>query len=415
MKKIFLIYLFIAFTFVTCTNDGDDSEPATPTEVLTISSTPDSAPVTFWDEVWFVAWDDDGTLLDYKKFIKGQATTLSTTEKITNNKVTLGYFRKKNAVDIPGSKSQTNVQIFTDLEVGRTLEFEAPEGPGSSQGSFSLNVKNLPEAFIYMSSKYGGDNEDGNLIHDDDTYVVEMPNGVKKFIVNFDNIPNSYALLDNVTSGSTVTIGPDDFKPYENEVTFNLPSDYTNLGTSLMGFESDQPLSQTAGYILDGGFYEDGPSTHTTGYFSGITKFQTNLFMNYGGAQVGYVKAGSLPGTINWPNPNKYSVDSTDPNAFSASVTEQVEYMVDAWNFSDEGNITNVTINSPKLAPKIGAVPAEMITANPAYTITKDRFINWSAGFVVKGSESYEAFVTRYFSGKVVEYEQMLVVLKGQL
>lgn len=407
MKKLVGLLLF-AFLIGCSSNSDPNPETQDPTTLFTITTAAGSEPLR-WTGAWFVAWDDDGTLLDFKKAAEGQKLVLTTKEEITNNKLTLGYFRYNGA----GDSKNTYASIFTDYAPGTEINFEADAKFPDVPGSYSLTVNNEPaNSQITISSKYGPDSNFG--LGGQKSYTCDWLKDTHEYIVTYNGHPNLYQELNDVDAGDSFELDFDDFKPFEKSTTINLPPDYSNFYIMYTGYEEGQP-STDFGYVLDNSYnMSETPSTYTLGYMASLRKFNTTIALTYDDASVAYVKYGDHPGTINWPDPGKYSVSSFDLKTLSVSVQEPVENIVAMWLTSDRGVYTALYVYSPKLAPKIGEIPAELLTANPNFEFKTTSETQRQVDFIVKGSIPYEKTRSMFFSRKAEEYVRQTVTVSDR-
>jgi len=405
MKKIaytLAFLLLVGFITISCDNNED---PSATTDLITIDM---EAGADDSSEIWFVVWDDDGTLLDYKKYTQGEKLTLTTTTEITNNKITVAYLSYKEVGAPIGGGENHSTAIYTDLSPGLTITRKKSTRPQATE-TFKINVLNEPSgSFFNISSKFGV-NDKGAATSGSGPYTCSITPGADKYIVFYDGFPSLYAEIENVSANDEVTIDFNDFKSYENEVAINLPSSYEELWITFDGMEANQPLDDL-GYRLSANWILVGSEPQfTTGYFSPLSKFATYISVRYDNAYINYSKVGTAPGTIKWPDAGKYSVESSDPNSLSVSVSEQVEYVHGVWSHSGGSNQSTVNLFSPKLAPKIGQVPDEITAAHPLFSIDRKLYDAWSIQFEVKGGLSYNGIVSGLTDYTLGEYEGMTV------
>lgn len=419
MKRFFGL-LFLLSVAIACKNDSDEDAtptpptpdpPSGPTDVFKISADPKAFTA---DAMWFVAWDDDGTLLDYRKYAAGQTITLSTEEEITNNKVTFGYFR--HVTNTEGFLS-TYISVYTDLTPGTEIKFGPAQIARPSPGKFKLTVLNGPLNNSPSISNRSGLCEYKLTANVDKTlYEVNMVANDRKYIITYPDNPLLYHEINDVDPGDEFEIDYNDFKAYEKQTMVNLPSDYSVAIVYFRGIEADQDLTTgfniSPGYSFSSKMYISQPSV-TLGYIPSTTQFLTTIHVEYKDGFVSYDKYGDLPGTLAWPNPSKYTVTSGDPNSFAVSVVDPVEYVTGIWsNPNDKRYFDELIINSPKLSPKIGAVPAEMITAHSRFEIKKERYPVTYFEFVTKGSQSYKDSFEAFIGKTTADLEKMSFVTK---
>lgn len=409
MKKIFGL-IFILIIAISCGSDGDTTPtPSGPVDVFKINVESGAFPVS--SEIWFVAWDDDGTLLNHGKYVTGETLTLTTEETITNNKATLGIFRNR-----PGGSDYqlTHIAIFTDLAPGTEVNFQSPASIGTSPGKFRLSVSNAPVEWpISVTSKYGPAARqtiptDENVL----VYDISMTGDAKDYLINSYSAPDKYMKLNDVAANDEYEVDFNNFSTYDKQATINLPSEYNQASIIFRGGETGMPLGQN--YTLGSfQFSESMESSATVYYYSEITQFGTTVSIDHPSGYISYNKYGTLPGTITWPNPSKYTITSFDPNSFAVSVNEQVEYIYGSWYHDDEDDnfYIGLDIYSPKLSPKIGKVPAEMIAIQPRFEIKKEFYNGGSVDFITKGSRSYQETFANYRSKTLKAQEAMTVTI----
>lgn len=403
MKLIYIILFAVAIVFSSCKDD----DPKKTVELLTVNAVTHTIP---YDEVWFVAWDDVGKLLDFKKYVEGETLTLTTTESIANDKISVGFLRYRG----DDSSTETITSIYTDLTPGISFTRDLAGFGQEPAGSFFLKLTNEPSfGYPNLSGKYGlvataGSGENGTTV-----YECFPTTDATKYIVTWVGLPGVYGELNDVSAGESFELDASNLKPFDTEVTINMPSEYNFMSIFFRGFESDQAFEE-GGYFLDQNNTSIYSPTYKTGYFPGVSKFGLELSINLDDAYVVYQKYGSLPGTISWPDPGKYFINSSDLTSFSVSVTgDPVEYIAAQWFNTVGTDFHSLYVTSPKLAPKIGEIPADIVAARPGFALTTDNLPRSQVGFILKGSQSYESEVAEYFSGKTVEQEVMRVTIPG--
>jgi hypothetical protein len=393
VKEICLAFFLIAFTFVTCKND--DATPSGPVDLVTFTA---EAGFINYSDIWLVAWDDNGALLDFGKYVPGQPLTLTTSAEI-NNKFTLGYFRYRNV----GNSLFYFGSIFTDLAPGAVINRQATN-PRSTD-TFEVSMSNeLRAADFYSSTKNG----DVDYEYASDTYQFAIDPNASKYLISYFSRVSGYIDIDEVKADDVFELDVNDVKPFETS-QLNMPAGASDLTMNFHGFEPSQPLSATYGYALDYSTIKTPGLSYSLRYTPWMTKFALNLSLSYDDSYASYSKYGSLPATVNWPEAGKVTVNSFDPYSLSVSTSIEPEYLVANYLYFGTNYVYSLIVQSPRLAPKIGQLPAEILTALPGFAINSGYDGRSSVQVVVKGSQSYQDNVTEYFAENVGESETMRI------
>lgn len=398
MKKFITIAFFIVFTGVFIVSCKEDDP------VTKLLMTVDVAAGTFSaTDSWYIAWDNDGALLDFKKYTPGELLTLAT-GNISITSFTLGYVSYDNTT----GRMTYRGRIYTDVPTGSTFKRSVTEHNPSFSGNFNLNFAEELFSPPVVSTKHG------LTSHYDvsSPYRSMLDNAASKYLVTLHNESGTrYRILTDVKNNDEFDLQIADFSPYENTVTINLPdADYAFGNFLFTGFEEGQSLSEF-GYRLDSYVMPHDMPSLVTGYFPSLTKFSFSLSLVYDETNVSYLKKGGLPGQITWPDVKKYSIVSSDPNSFKLAATANHVYVESSWDNSDLDNYYVLSITSPQLEPKIGQVPAEILAAHPQLEIKKENYSSAFISFVASGSQTYQQMLSEYLSGGVEEKENLKVTI----
>ncbi len=395
--------LFLLFIFLNVTSCKDDDE--VPVDLLTVNA--DALYYSGSDaKNWIVLWNSKGDVLDYKEHVPSEAIKLSSTGEVIDNKVTLGFVSYVN----DDGRDNLVVLVYTDIQVGQTinrdvLRIDTPIAQGPYP-NYTINFEpSQPFNALFISNKY---NYSCGLYSPSTTVTCQMDNLSNKYnIMIRDEAGLRHKVLENVQGESEINLTSEDFTPYENELTFDLPSTIPLL--FLNGYEDDVPLS-IGGYALDS-YYATTPQTKiTTGYLDGLTRFSIYLSTfdpDEPGRRSIYQKAGPLPGTINWPTQSQFSIGSKDQATFAVNTTQAVKYIWATWESQSTTSPTRWEVMSPSTSPKIGRLPDELLELYPFAQPEADDFQQVN---VCIGPETYEQLLTRELLGnRKMEFERMLV------
>ncbi len=405
LKYVCSLFLMISIALLSsCDNDPNADGQA----LVTIDV--DASNYMFTPDVWFVAWDENGKFLDVEKFAAGKIQVLRSRE-LTTAKISFGIFEY---METPVTN---NVMIFTDVEPGITFTRGSRDVLEASKG-FTVNFSGVTIPFdATVSSQRGAV-----------TYNLGMPTlfatidpNADKYLVSYrDKVAGlRYKMLNDVHDKDVIALNVSDLSPYENQATFNLPSLYDKGAIRFYGFEGTQSPTDM-GYVLDESGFSSGNESITTGYYPAITKFVTVLqvYNELGmlpASQTGYYKSGSLPGTINWPDHTKYTINSLSFDNLSVSVDSPVEYIAIYALNNDNGVTNQAIIYSPDLNPVIGEVPEEILSKRPSLALTEQNFRGTSVAFYPTGAETYDQMLSWYFTGETSGREYTYVnVIKPQ-
>ncbi len=406
MKYSIAVFLAVVALVSSCKESEEPSEP-TPVDLLTIDI---EEGTTGYTEIWFVVWDEDGKQLVSQKYTEGERMTLTTTETIPNNKITLGYFRYRDNPDF--GTDQYYVSIYTDITPGLVVDRNNVSGI-ISPGQFKVVMSNVPaNKDLKVSCKIGSTYADPEYNEENGTttYTMKLLPGATKYILVYEGQPTRYQEINNVNVGDEIELDASEFKSFDHTFSLNLPTDYTALQLTFRGLESGQDIREI-GYELASDDVFDEYAEYSLGYPSYTNKFKLDLTVNNGGKQVRYTKNGALPGTIIWPDVSDYVVNSFDPATFSVSAAVPVNFVQGSWSKTGEGIIQLLTIVSPTLTPKIRDVPAEILAAHPNFDmLKKDDYTYADAFFFMNGYQSYSDYVDQWLlSYTVREVESMYV------
>lgn len=400
MKFLRTLFLSIIVVAVSCKKDED------PGKIKYLASFQiDKGYYFSSEEIWFVGWDDNGTLLDYKKYDPDQTQTVNLETRLApleTGSFTLGVFR------LNGS-GNPSVNIYTDLGPGASFVRHKQEFP-DAKGTFRVHYPAPTEPGqprIDISSELFG--QVWQDLGENYLDCIIDPTASKYNFFYHDESGLRHKLLTDVKDGDDITIDDTDLVPYENTASFNLPSTYENVSVSLTGFESDDP-----GYGFDLDYFThttlSNAPTVTSGYFPSIKKFITQLTVNDNTpTQLGYLKSGDLPTTISWPDASNYAIGTFDPKNMSFTATGSIQYIMASW-ITFTPNIATLNIYSPRLAPKIGPVPDEMLQAHPGFDLTTANYAPYAVQFYVSGA-TYENISSGYLEGILPDREQTFVTL----
>lgn len=368
----------------------------------------------FPTEVWGVVWTSDGRFIDQQKLFHG-SSTFGNPEVRPGDHVTLGIVLKESGTGMNGLPVERyEVHLYEKIFTGQSLVLEIDEStpyfttpedvykiglaarkePVSPIGSVTVNILPADET-VFVSQKYGNETSPAN----GDGAVIPIYPGARNVLLSDLGSPPRHKLLKDVDNGQVINVAAEELSLMGTEKTFTFPGARTKF--VLEGYESDWSYPN-AGYWIDG--YESrGIQTGlTTRYLDMLTRYHTWMRLKLIDHELEYEKVGGIPGDIQWPVRNNYSLVQTKPGDFQASAEEDVVYLRATWEKGTRSAGARWNLHSPDLATRLYTLPDSFVAEHPQ--LAHDGLQHVYTIFY-KGQFTYQDVVDRNFKEAAVDFE----------
>ena len=393
---IFSSSLLITLSFTGC---ADENVPEViTTKLIAVNVLPDYGE----DENWIIIHDENGALLEYKKFQSDDEFAMETTKPVPGS--TMGVTILKYKVD--GDNKRFNLLSHLNLETGKSITLKPTvfsDNPGGAvTGSFSFTVEDYPSLDHHvLSDKFGNTcgSSENNLSERKLTVNCETTTNTNKYFFQMADASGNlkYKILENVEPGGTYTANYDELSNFDQTVDITFPQT-NNLFFAITGRESGQSNNES-GFTMDLILSSQQQRTGIkAGYLNGFSH-STLLFLSYPEFSYYYTNNGSVPtGDITWPSKSDFAINSESLNGFSSTAPSLFKYRQSNWSYGSSipGTIASWSVYSSSKGQAISGLPEEILTLYP--TLKMDGFGYNSTTFSV-GTKSYADIIAERFEG----------------
>ena len=357
--------------------DPKPDEPTEPADEIYFSYYDDPNEfIGYSTDGWIIIHNQDGELLDYKSFQKGDSLEFeSSAEKLkTTNTLSVTTFNYT-----LGNSGESYHTILTETEIGKgsiwdwTDEFEStlPKPPITNGYSISITVNNVPntqhydltsqsEGFIVGDSFYREIDtlEIWTTLYQDKTYLLSIRDGNDDFKYQWVELPDPIG---------DITLEYSDFLEYDHVIEVTLP-EYESYVASVNAKNKSE--NYVGGFIISHeGAGRQIRSIAKLGYLDIFDTFLTSFNFHYDEhTRYSFYNVETRPTKIDVPLDPQFQAEHN--NLYNYSFTTDVQFYrhISSWVYEDL-NQTNRTRYS--LAGKfpgtsiLGELPSEILEKYP--------------------------------------------------
>jgi hypothetical protein len=316
MKKLVLLLLFsITILFNSCKDDKED--PTVPNRIVFKFTYTLGNPT---DDYWVILHDNDNGDLIGAQQVAGENSVLTfeSTKAIANKKLDVTIF--ESGVGQPNGSSLG--MVYTGIDVG--AEWTYPQGPrytfpdrGTLVGSYNLEITGIPALYSFIVSDKFGATINNNSYAFDTGKITANPfifsNDNSHFLsINTGTGNTKYAIVDNLTANSNITVDYSSFKDFDKNLTLTYPGSQTVIA-SVVGYKTGSPINWSS--------YQIQPFEHKDLSLSQLNIGLLNSFANYSFDitvyEFRYLAVGPAPSSITYVDPSSFTTTGTTIDDYS--------------------------------------------------------------------------------------------------
>lgn len=387
----FFCVCLIQSIFFSCASDEVD-QPLGPTTLLTLNTNQFSG--TSATEDYVIIHDENGELLEYKAFEKGQSLTIQTDKKVPGSTITLSFL----TYQVEEENKYYYGNTYFGVPKGEMIYLNVISPPDLAiAGQFTItgmNFSGMDQFFI--SNRFG--NGCSGASGQDPQFTCGLRSGASNILFHFSNVSGDikYKMFQNVQPGDAITTSLSEFNDFDQTVTFKFP-----LSSSVSTYVTGREVSQTYsdhGYLMNYHYAGDSHSTIKIGYLNSLEKYVTNLRIGFGGYSLSYFNRGSIPdANINWPEEADYSISSNKFTSFTAVASRDFDVRTSHYSYQSalETPYSRIqwNVHSPVATQIFGALPEEIIADHPELVV--DNLQHSQSGFFMD-SGGYEGYLDEF-------------------
>ncbi|MBV1888295.1 MAG: hypothetical protein KUG51_03290 [Urechidicola sp.] len=358
LKRVLLLSVLVFF--YNCSDDGiifpegnnGSENPIDPEESdPEIYFTFKSYERTFYTEDWIIIHTDDGALLDYKRYEKGDELIFEAESSILTDEISVSLF----SVEKYGNNQTINIYTTLDVEKGSVWD-EEPLLTNQEPiiGNFDLTLENFPELIELNIS-----NENNLLMYGYYTpssitsglyeYVVdEAPlYEANEYVITFSENQEDfkYYFLEDVQHQDQLFVDYNQFSFFDSYLDVSLPEG-SYYRFSVNGFEDYQDLNESEGFVVGKAKYSSEGYMNEfldrnplrIGYLDRFENFATELIVYSNQYIYSFNKKGPKPEYINFPLDVNYTVINNSLNNYQFTFNKDYLKYTASW-FSYYGEI----------------------------------------------------------------------------
>lgn len=402
--------------------DKSDSEPEKPkkseTEVyftLDVNAIND----LYTDVDYIILHDENGALLDFQLFSKGDKLVFEAKEGATiSDKITVSHFNYD--ISPSNSKNFYRINTYTDVDKGSIWQFKNDDASYLINGSFEWEVTNLPDwKFYNLSSRIGVryyqtstgrfagmPDADKSVMKDKGQTSPVFNDFFVSVIDGFNDL--KYFTMKNVQPNDSIILDGDDLKFFDNYLNITIPQE-EDFSHYIDAYESDQPYDTRGLRInfMTDWLLEQQTNEIKLGYLDSYLRFKTSIEFRTSGYY--YTKYGSMPSSVEIPNEVTLSVLKENRTDFEFTTNMSFVRQESLWIYSpdrtldSEDKVVVWRVQSPNSRIlNIGELPAEIIAKFPNLELEKLEYGHTK--LFVQG-DSYKEFVYREFGNAKIQGE----------
>ncbi|MDC9723496.1 MAG: hypothetical protein PSN34_12100 [Urechidicola sp.] len=352
IKRIALFSLLLFF--YSCSEDGifipenynNGSEtPIDPEEGETeIYFTFKSYESTFYTEDWIIIHTDDGVLLDYKRYEKGDELVFETESSLLTDQISISLFK----VEKYGNNQTINVYTTADVEKGAVWDNEPVEIiPDPIVGNFDLTLENFPEIIelnisnennLITSGWYSPSSVNLNIY---EYQIDEIPlYAANEYVLTFseDQQDFKYYFLEDVQDQDDLYVGYDQFHFFDSYLDVLLPEG-SYYRFSVSGFEDYQDVNESEGFTVGKALYSSDGYNYEfldrdplrIGYLDRFENYATELVVFTNEYNYFFNKRGTKPDEIIVPTDINFSVIDNSLDNYQFTFNKEYSKYIAMW------------------------------------------------------------------------------------
>ncbi|HEY5749218.1 MAG TPA: hypothetical protein VIU12_24285 [Chryseolinea sp.] len=392
--------MLILIAFAGCDKKENDSNPV-PVQVFTLSVGNKAAYVDGSLENWLIVHDEEGALVGYKRYDKGDEVQIETDKPLPGSTIAVTLLNYYNdGTERWGIESYLQIAIGEKFTLSNSLSSTSPDDDaGLMLGGFTVNVNGVGSIDeLELTNKFGlscGGGGSGSGIRINCTV---RENAQKELLILSDaNVGDvRYKMFENIKSNDVYNLSYADMSAFDKTYYFTFPSS-DNVVLQVTGKEPDQTIG--SGYLTNFHFNGDQHSQMPAGYLNSLTHYSTYFSASYQGYSYTYQNEGSIPeGEIQWPSPSDYNQSAKFVNNFVSSTAKPFNYRQSNWMYQSSEStplkrvLWSVFGTSEKHA--FSELPAEIVAKYPLLVFDGMTFTGTS---FVSGTLSYSDIIQNKF------------------
>ncbi|MFH6602939.1 hypothetical protein ACEZ3G_05580 [Maribacter algicola] len=355
--------------------DPENQESNEPEDEIYFSyySDPNESDLYNWTDRWIVIHNQDGELLDYRSFKKGDSLDFEGSlenSKHTNTLsiTTLNYRPGKEGGNFHSLGTVTGIKKGTVWDWTDDIEPTITDPPNSAQYQIRITIHNIPNVQHFLiSSQFDITSIAGSPFYQE-TNILEIGGARlqkdRDYLISVrdGNDEIKYLWFEVEDPTSNITLDYNDFQDYDYIIEIELPEyEGYNLGVGAKN------KSHNYARFLDINREDDGNQVRSTaklGYLDGYDTFQTYLYFDYDkDVRYSFYKYGGRPTNINVPPYPQFQAENN--SIYNYNFTTNVEYYWNTsyWIYTDleQDNTTRYSISGKSEgAPIIGTLPDQI-------------------------------------------------------
>ncbi|SHG70212.1 hypothetical protein SAMN04488109_1471 [Chryseolinea serpens] len=393
----------------SCGKDDDIVDPVEPKKIFSLSVDA-SYPATTRDN-WVLLHDQNGSLIDFKKYKAGDVLTFETEKEIKDNKMTVTIFaNRENAINY-------RIKSFANIPTGEvwTLKGPTPEYPfvfPTGIGQFDIIVNDIPADKKVRVAENSctasfmlGSSADKTVIKSPllSTTPYYTPYYMTTVESERDEHPK-YKVIANPKDKDTYEFSYAEMSEFERILPVSF-SDAGSFYARICGFGEDQSYipGNVSGccHSYDNSALPKETSMHLA-FTSAFPKYQTSVYMNTGNYLFIYDQQGPMPESIRVPQNAKYGSVNKSVHHYTYTYDQPFDRLDYAAVYHDPNRAdVNIswTIYTGKECPVIQELPEGLIVEYPS--INFSYFSDVSPEFI--SGESHEDMVALNFKAGTKE------------
>lgn len=285
-------------------------------------------------ENWVIVHDEQGALVDYKKFERGTDVVIDTDKPLPGNTVGVTLLRYRN-----DGIEQWTITSFLQIAIGSKLTLPnasaMPLGnDGAATGAFTVEVTGIDRVYESSISNSFGETCGGGWGTGGASFTCSTTAKTPKYflLVAGQSVGDArYKMIENVKPDDSYSLSYANMSPFDKFYSFAFPSS-NDVFLYTTGKEPGQ--TEGSGYVIN---YNLNGDTHTqvaAGYLNSLTDYFTLFQARYADHTYIYENRGSIPeGEIDWPSRSDFSLAKTFINDFKSTVNVPFVYRESTWRY----------------------------------------------------------------------------------
>lgn len=397
-RSLSALLFFVILIMASCGNDDpidppidqedpkEDPKSEEPQQETYFTLNVDADLITGDIENWIILHDQDGALLDYKKYLAGDLLNFKKRSDSLPESITITKIDYRETSNYPAHF----LNSYSDIAIGSTWNFKNEQNiedvTEDEIGKFTLTIKEIPtphfrlvtdkNGYVQDENPFGGGSfAPGLYLYVYDKYLIKESNKHVISILDGNN-EHRFKIFENVIDNDSIVFDYSSFDTFDEHVEIPIPTSFDQFNFVVKMYENDQPIDRFGGYFLFNLGLNDndnmGLNSAKAGYLSEFDKYYSSFNLKNDGYSYWYKKSGAMPDTISPPsNPSLVVENSTFENySFSTNVSYQRKTSL--WyskeNFTDHETIWLITSDEGEF-PIIGTLPQEIIEKYPKINV----------------------------------------------